>query len=120
MKQSIRFLTLLGVFAVSACAGTHSTPSASAHGSSIPQNESVDANTAASIDAATTPAEAVQQTTDPNAYTIIAGDVLQVTVWKEDGLDRETLVLPDGTINFPLVGLDDRGGQNAKHRSKRT
>src|ERR1700761_3864176 len=37
-------------------------------------------------------------------YTIIAGDVLQVTVWKEDGLDRETLVLPDGTINFPLIG----------------
>jgi polysaccharide export outer membrane protein len=38
------------------------------------------------------------------AYTIIAGDVLQITVWKEDGMDRETLVLPDGTINFPLVG----------------
>jgi polysaccharide export outer membrane protein len=38
------------------------------------------------------------------AYTIIPGDVLQVTVWKEDGLDREALVLPDGTINFPLIG----------------
>src|SRR5574344_787854 len=37
-------------------------------------------------------------------YTIIAGDVLQITVWKEDGLDREVLVLPNGEITFPLVG----------------
>jgi polysaccharide export outer membrane protein len=37
-------------------------------------------------------------------FTIIAGDVLQITVWKEDGLDREVLVLPDGGITFPLVG----------------
>jgi polysaccharide export outer membrane protein len=39
-----------------------------------------------------------------NDFTIQAGDVLQITVWKEDGLDREVLVLPDGTITFPLVG----------------
>lgn len=38
------------------------------------------------------------------AYTVRPGDVLQVTVWKEDGLDREVLVLPDGTIDFPLIG----------------
>jgi polysaccharide export outer membrane protein len=37
-------------------------------------------------------------------YTIIAGDVLQVSVWKEEGLDQEVLVLPDGTINYPLIG----------------
>lgn len=37
-------------------------------------------------------------------YTINAGDVLQITVWKEEGLDQEILVLPDGTINYPLVG----------------
>jgi polysaccharide export outer membrane protein len=37
-------------------------------------------------------------------YTIAAGDVLQITVWKEEGLDREILVLPDGTITFPLIG----------------
>lgn len=39
-----------------------------------------------------------------NGYTIEPGDVLQVTVWKEDGMDKEILVLPDGTITFPLVG----------------
>ena len=37
-------------------------------------------------------------------YTIIAGDVLQITVWKEDALNQEVLVLPDGTINYPLIG----------------
>ncbi len=37
-------------------------------------------------------------------FLIRPGDVLQITVWKEDGLDRETLVLPDGSITFPLVG----------------
>jgi len=37
-------------------------------------------------------------------YTISPGDVLQITVWKEDGMDREILVLPDGTITFPLIG----------------
>lgn len=37
-------------------------------------------------------------------YKINAGDVLQITVWKEEGLDREVLVVPDGSITFPLVG----------------
>jgi polysaccharide export outer membrane protein len=37
-------------------------------------------------------------------FVILPGDVLNVTVWKEEGMDQETLVLPDGTINFPLVG----------------
>ncbi len=36
-------------------------------------------------------------------YRLNPGDLLQVTVWKEDGMDRETLVLPDGTISFPLI-----------------
>ena len=38
------------------------------------------------------------------SYKLNPGDVLQITVWKEEGLDRETLVLPDGTVAFPLVG----------------
>lgn len=37
-------------------------------------------------------------------FTIIAGDVLQIAVWKEDGMDREVLVLPDGSITYPLIG----------------
>lgn len=45
-----------------------------------------------------------QSMADDADYTINPGDVLQITVWKEDGLDREILVLPDGTITFPLIG----------------
>lgn len=37
-------------------------------------------------------------------FTIAPGDVLQITVWKEDGMDREIVVLPDGSITFPLIG----------------
>jgi polysaccharide export outer membrane protein len=37
-------------------------------------------------------------------YTLNPGDVLQITVWKEEGLDRETLILPDGSLSFPFVG----------------
>lgn len=43
---------------------------------------------------------------DPGTdFRIRSGDVLQVTVWKEDGMDQEIVVLPDGTINFPLIGV---------------
>lgn len=44
-------------------------------------------------------------------YTINPGDVLQITVWKEDGLDREVLVLPDGKLQFPLVGSLSASGK---------
>lgn len=37
-------------------------------------------------------------------FKVLQGDVLQVTVWKEDGMDHELVVLPDGTITFPLAG----------------
>lgn len=38
------------------------------------------------------------------AYTMNPGDMLHVSVWKEEGLDRQVLVLPDGNIQFPLAG----------------
>ncbi|MDC9728870.1 MAG: polysaccharide biosynthesis/export family protein [Methyloprofundus sp.] len=38
------------------------------------------------------------------AYTVNAGDVLEISVWKEEELQREIRVLPDGYISFPLVG----------------
>jgi polysaccharide export outer membrane protein len=37
-------------------------------------------------------------------YLLNPGDVLEVSVWKEEGMTREVLVLPDGTISFPLAG----------------
>lgn len=43
------------------------------------------------------------QSTDA-PYQIRHGDRLQISVWREEGLSRELRVLPDGSINFPLVG----------------
>lgn len=45
-------------------------------------------------------------------FVVLPGDVLQITVWKEEGMDRETLVLPDGSITFPLVGTLYIQGKN--------
>lgn len=38
-------------------------------------------------------------------YRIGCGDVLWISVWQNDKLDREIVVLPDGRISFPLVGM---------------
>jgi polysaccharide export outer membrane protein len=40
----------------------------------------------------------------PGAYLIGPEDVLDISVWKEDALKKESLVRPDGGISFPLVG----------------
>jgi polysaccharide export outer membrane protein len=31
-------------------------------------------------------------------------DIVQISVWKDDNLTRETIVRPDGMVSFPLVG----------------
>ena len=40
-----------------------------------------------------------------NDYRLNSGDVLSISVWNEEALQQEVLVLPDGTISFPLVGI---------------
>lgn len=37
-------------------------------------------------------------------YRLNSGDKLAITVWEEEKLNSEVVVLPDGTISFPLVG----------------
>jgi polysaccharide export outer membrane protein len=39
-----------------------------------------------------------------DTYALRHGDKLQISVWREDALNREVKVLPDGSISFPLVG----------------
>lgn len=41
---------------------------------------------------------------DETIYKVNSGDILEVSVWKEEDLQREIRVLPDGHISFPLVG----------------
>ena len=40
----------------------------------------------------------------PTEYLIGPEDVLEISVWKEEGLEREVLVRPDGKLSFPLAG----------------
>lgn len=47
-------------------------------------------------------------------YRIEAGDVLQVSVWGEDALKQEVLVLPDYSISFPLAGVLSAKGQTVQ------
>jgi polysaccharide export outer membrane protein len=44
----------------------------------------------------------VRQTTQD--YQIVPGDLLEISVWKEEGLNSKSLVRPDGGISFPLIG----------------
>ena len=41
---------------------------------------------------------------DQAEYLVNAGDRLEISVWKEEGLQREVLVTPDGAFSFPLAG----------------
>lgn len=37
-------------------------------------------------------------------YIIGCGDVLDISVWKDEALTRQVTVLPDGKIHYPLIG----------------
>src|SRR5690242_6248170 len=56
-----------------------------------------------------TPPAAVASSTGPSSeapadYLIGPEDVLDISVWKEEGLKKEVLVRPDGEVSFPLAG----------------
>ena len=44
-------------------------------------------------------------------YVVGPGDVLDISVWKDESLTRSVLVLPDGTIAFPLIGNIQAAGK---------
>ena len=48
------------------------------------------------------------------SYKIGPGDRLSISVWKEEGMELEVLVRPDGEITFPLVGEIKAGGLTTK------
>ena len=39
------------------------------------------------------------------------GDVLDISVWKEEALTKLVTVLPDGNMSFPLIGQVFAGGK---------
>jgi len=50
------------------------------------------------------PGMAAETDSELRDYRISAEDVLKVSVWKEEGLESEVIVRPDGGISFPLAG----------------
>jgi polysaccharide biosynthesis/export protein len=53
------------------------------------------------------------------SYALRQGDRLQISVWREDALNREVRVLPDGSISFPLVGRTVVSGVSTAEVEKR-
>ena len=94
MKKPSAVLSLAIAFVVNASVGEASTLSA--------QQE-----------AATPIGEALPAMALPE-YRVNPGDELQISVWREDQLQRTVIVLPDGSLSFPLVGRIDAFGQTPR------
>jgi len=47
-------------------------------------------------------------------YRVKPGDLLEISIWKEPDMRREMLVLPDGTISYPLAGHSQVVGMTPK------
>jgi len=47
-------------------------------------------------------------------YQVLPGDILAVTVWKEEDLSLEVLVRPDGKFSFPLIGDVQAAGRDVE------
>jgi polysaccharide export outer membrane protein len=54
--------------------------------------------------------------TDLNSarYEVQPGDVLRISVWKEEDLDQQVLVRPDGGFSFPLAGDMSAAGKTVE------
>ena len=48
------------------------------------------------------------------SYLIEPGDVLEISVWKEEDLTKPVIVRPDGGLSFPLVGNVQASGKSVE------
>lgn len=48
------------------------------------------------------------------AYLIEPGDVLEISVWREEDLKKAVIVRPDGGLSFPLVGNIQASGKSVE------
>jgi len=51
-------------------------------------------------------------------YIIGPGDMLDISVWKDEALTKLVTVLPDGRISFPLIGQVTAGGKTVAQLTK--
>lgn len=52
------------------------------------------------------------------AYQLNPGDSILVSVWREEALQKEVRVLPDGSVTLPLAGRIEVGGLGAPEVAK--
>jgi polysaccharide export outer membrane protein len=55
----------------------------------------------------------------PQSYRLRQGDLIQVSVWGEETLQKESRVLPDGSITYPLAGRVEVVGLTSTEAEKR-
>ena len=48
-------------------------------------------------------AEKTVVTQSTEEYLLLPEDVLSISVWKEEGLQQQVVIQPDGGLSFPLV-----------------
>ncbi|MGH8592452.1 MAG: polysaccharide biosynthesis/export family protein [Gammaproteobacteria bacterium] len=63
---------------------------------------------------AMTAEEPVSGRTPPSDYGIGPEDLLEISVWREEDLQRQVLVRPDGKISFPLAGDIQAAGRTTE------
>lgn len=68
----------------------------------------------ASTVSAETEVDSASQEPISQSYQIGPGDLLKISVWKEESMQLDVLVTPDGGITFPLVGEIKAGGLTTK------
>lgn len=56
---------------------------------------------------------------NPGAYKLQPGDSVMVSVWREDALQKEVRVLPDGSITLPLAGRVEVKGLDTSEAAQR-
>ena len=56
---------------------------------------------------------------NPDIYRLRQGDTVLVSVWREDALQRQVVVLPDGSITFPLIGRVEVAGLSTPEAEQR-
>jgi polysaccharide export outer membrane protein len=47
---------------------------------------------------------------NPDIYRLHQGDKVMISVWREETLQKEVVVLPDGSVTFPLIGRVEVAG----------
>ena len=56
-------------------------------------------------------AEKTVVTQSTEEYLLLPEDVLSISVWKEEGLQQQVVIQPDGGLSFPLVGHIQAAGK---------